>query len=514
MKHYHHIFKLLPILLTLLFFILIACKNNNSESTLENPEKPNILVLLTDDQRWDAIGFMGNKIIKTPNIDSLAYRGIQFKNAFVTTPICCASRANVLTGQYASRNGVHDFFTPIKLEETYPRLIRENGYYTGFIGKWGTLETDSVYFQKSANLFDFWAGSMGQANYWHERDCNYVLNNGTSDKENFYCNCPPDKRGVFGEGLRIGNYNMESPIHLTTEVIPHKMKQFLDQRPKDAPFCMSISFKSPHAPWSDYDEKYRDYFEGQRMSLEESVNIENALIQPEFLRVSLNGNNMIEQLVTKDSINGKLQSSIREYFRLIKGLDDSVGEIIKELKLRDLFDNTIIIFLSDNGQFMGEHGFHGKWLMYEESIRVPFFILDPRKPKNRPASSDEFVLSIDVAPTILDFAGIEIPIGIQGKSLLPLLYENSSNQFRSEAIFEHEYGHGKDENHIERSRAYRSRDWKYIRYIDRRGPLSEELYHISSDSLELIDLSSTLEYRNVLDSLRTRFEEHFSKIKD
>ena len=148
----------------LLITAIISCgrRVNNLDTP---PKKPNIIVMLTDDQRWDALGFTGNTSINTPNIDALAKQGTYFKNAFVTTPICCASRANVLTGQYASRNGVHDFFTPINLETTYPALLKQHGYYTGFIGKWGTLERDTTYFKQSANLFDFWAGSMGQANF-------------------------------------------------------------------------------------------------------------------------------------------------------------------------------------------------------------------------------------------------------------------------------------------------------------------------------------------------------------
>jgi arylsulfatase A-like enzyme len=502
------------LLILIVFTTLLSCKYyNKSTDEKKDVKRPNIIVMLTDDQRWDALGFAGNKLIKTPNIDALANKGIYFKNAFVTTPICCASRANVLTGQYASRNGVHDFFTPIALETTYPAILRDNGYYTGFVGKWGTLETDTTYFEKSAKLFDFWAGSMGQANFWHESDCNYVNNNGTTDKLSFYCNCPADKRGVTGEGIRVGKHGIKNPVHLSTEVIPHKMRQFLNQMDVNKPFCMSISFKAPHSPWTDFDRIYKDFYEGEAMPVAESVNLENALSRPEFLRVSLNGNNMIESVKTKGDIEGKLQNSMRNYYRLIDGLDSSVGQIMEELKKRNLHENTVIIFLSDNGQFMAEHGFHGKWLMYEESIRVPFFIYDPRRSvKSENKVSDDMVLSIDVAPTVLEYAGLKIPNGMQGKSLANLKTLKDS-PLRDAIFVEHMYGHGEKENHIERSWAVRTKDWKYIKYKDQTGPVSEELYYLKSDSLEMEDLSTDKANQDILVDFRQKLKQYLITTK-
>ncbi|MCH7535888.1 MAG: sulfatase-like hydrolase/transferase, partial [Bacteroidetes bacterium] len=258
---------------TFLIFISLSVSfqsfgQQGRKGNADNP--PNILFILTDDQRWDALGYTGNKVIQTPNLDKLAAQGTYFENAFVTTAICCVSRASILTGQYARFSGVMDFFTPIQLETTYPRYLREGGYYTGFIGKWGTLEKDTNYFMEATDLFDFWAGSMRQSNYWHERDCNFVLNNGTSEKRDFFCDCPPDARGRRGEDIRSGKANIKDPVHQETYVIPSKVRKFLDQRDKDKPFCLSISFKAPHAPWGDYDEKFQKYYEGVPMPVASS----------------------------------------------------------------------------------------------------------------------------------------------------------------------------------------------------------------------------------------------------
>ncbi len=489
--------------LFLVFILSGSCKREHASSV----EAPNILFIFTDDQRWDALGYAGNEIIQTPNLDALAAQGTYFNNAFVTTAICCVSRASVLTGQYARNSGVMDFFTPIELETTYPRYLKEGGYYTGFIGKWGTLELDTGYFMKAADLFDFWAGSMGQSNFWHERDCNFVHNNGTTEKHHFLCDCPPDARGFRGEEIRVGKANMIDPVHQETYVIPRKVSSFLDQRDKEKPFCLSISFKSPHGPWSDFDEKFSKSYEGVPMKIAGSVTEEEAKSQPEFLKVSLNGIRDMEKMRTAHELDGPLQNTMRQYYRLINGMDQAVGDIVNELKERGLFDNTVVVFYSDNGHFMWEHGFTGKWLMYEESLRVPGFIFDPRHTREN-SRSKEMVLNIDLAPTILDLAGLEIPSHMDGRSLLPLL-EDPDLPFREDFFYEHLYRHMEDYTHIERSEGIRTREWSYIHYINQDGPQSEELYNIIEDPLQLKDLSGRQGSANLLSELRDQKRTYF-----
>ena len=494
------------ILILLLALVLLpSCGQRKGNGLKEEPV--NILFVFSDDQRWDALGYAGNDVIQTPNLDRLAAQGTYFDNAFVTTSICCVSRASVLTGQYGRSSGVQDFFTPIKLETTYPRYLRDAGYYTGFIGKWGTLETDTSYFMEAAWLFDFWAGSMGQGNYWHERNCNFVVNNGTSEKYDFLCDCPPDARGKRGEEIRVGKANIMDPVNQETEVVPLKTKSFLDQRDKNKPFCLSISFKSPHGPWSDYDDKFAQAYEGEVLPVAASVDEEDARGRPEFLQRSLNGIRDLSKIQSAREPDGPLQNSMRKYYRMINGMDMAIGEIVKELKERGLYENTIIIFYSDNGYFMWEHGFTGKWLMYEESLRVPGFIFDPRDTKQH-ARTQEMVLNIDLAPTIMDYAGLEIPDHMQGKSLLPLL-ENTEMPFREDFFYEHLYRHLEDYMHIERSEGLRTREWKYIRYINQEGPVSEELYHVAKDPLELQDLSLDAAYTERLEELRKRYQQYF-----
>ena len=470
--------------------------------------RPNIIILLSDDQRFDGFSLAGNAIIKTPELNKLAMEGSYFVNGFVTTPICAVSRASILTGQYASTHQVNDFSTGVQLNSTYPRILKDNGYFTGFIGKWGVNDEDDEYFNQVISMFDYWGGSTHQANYWHQKSCNYVKNTGVIDKKNFKCNCPPDSRGVEGEGIRIGKENLKNPIHLTTEIIPEKVESFLSQVEDEKPFCLSVSFKAPHGPWRDYDERFKENYIGDNMPLSKSVDYNHAKSRPLFLQNSLNGD--LKKIQDK-SVNGNLQNSIRNYYRLIEGIDFSIGKIRILLNEYGVADNTIIIFLSDNGMFLGEHGFRGKWLLYEESIRVPIIIYDPTVVNSHVVSTvDEMVSNIDIAPTILKYAGINEIRQMDGLPLQPLVIKKPSQKWnRNELFFEHHFTNGSGKNHIEPSRAIRTKNWKYINYYNQNDKKSEELYWIGKDHFELQDLSGNPNFSDTLQVMRNKYDNFF-----
>jgi arylsulfatase A-like enzyme len=464
--------------------------------------RPNILYIMADDQRYDTLGCTGNPVLKTPNIDKLAERGTSFTQAFAPSPICSISRVCVLTGQYARRHDVNDFTTQIAdLGKTYPGILQQNGYYTGFIGKWGTDENNKEYFQRVASFFDFWGGSMGQSNYWHERDCHFVKNNGTTDRTEFHCDCPPDARGAEGEQIRVGRNNIKDPIHQDVDVIPLKVEQFLSQRDKEKPFCLSISLKGPHGPWADYADEVKLLFRGVDMPVKASVNLEDAKSRPDFLKESLMNSSRGARLVREPDF---LQDEIRQYYRLVAGIDICMGKIIASLKEHGVDENTLIIYTSDHGHFLGEHGFDGKWLLYEESAHIPMILYDPRNPVQAKTSS-ELALLIDMAPTMLDLAGVNIPGDMQGKSLVPQT-ANPSAPLRDAFFMEHLYGHGpQPPTHIERSEGVRTRRWKYINYFEQDGPQAEELYDLEKDPLEMHTLAQNPEYKQQLESLKNQW---------
>lgn len=485
---------------------LLALLLTASLANAETP-KPNIIILLADDMRWDAMSCAGNAVLKTPNIDRLAADGTLFQNAFVTTSICAVSRASILTGQYARRHGINDFKTPIaNLATTYPTILRKNGYWTGFMGKWGTAQNDREYFQRCAMEFDFWAGDMGQTSYWHGKNCNYVNNDGTTNRANFFCDCPKDARAKDGTGENGPHPSLQNPQHLETQILPAKIRSFLDQRDPAKPFCLSVSFKAPHGPWGGFAPEFEKDFVGIEMPSRPNVSREDALRQPDFLRASLENDRGLK-FAEDPSIDGPRQSNQRQYYRLIEGIDRCVGGLLSELHKRDLAKNTVIFFTSDNGHFLGEHGFFGKWLMHEESIRVPLIVSGPSAIVGRHGQAcGETALNIDIAPTTLDLAGIPTPPTMQGRSLLPQLRE-PNRPIRESFFYEHPYEHApKPPRHIEPCEGVRTRDWKYITYTKQNGPGAEALFDLKNDPFETTNVVPDPYYRPRLTDMRERAE--------
>lgn len=474
--------------------------------------RPNLILILTDDMRWDVMGCAGNPLLKTPEIDRLAAAGTRFSDAFATTAICCTSRASILSGQYARRHRVEDFQKQLgDLSATYPVLLRQAGYYTGFIGKWGVAAHGSPreYFQQCAAAFDFWAGDVGQTAYWHERTCNYLTNNGTTERADFFCTCGEGRKND-GCGPDGPNPALKDPVHAETEFMPAKIRSFLAQRDTAKPFCLSLSLKAPHGPWQGYAPRFKDDFLTAVFPRRGNATLAEALRQPEFLRRSLESGRGLEMLRNP----GERDRLLAQYYRLVEGVDFCVGEIRKELERRGLLENTVIVFSSDNGHFLSEHGFFGKWFMHEESFRVPLIVCDPRLPAaQRGQVSPALALNIDLAPTLLELAGLKAPAAMQGRSLLPLLRDPQA-PWREDFFYEHLYRNSPTPpDRIEPSEGVRTRDWKYIVWVDQTGPAREELYDLRHDPLEMTNLAADPAAREQLEQLRRRHEAFTRELK-
>ncbi len=475
-------------------------------SALLNAQKkgqPNILFLLSDDQRWDSQGFFGNKTVKTPEIDRLAQEGIKFTNSFVTFSVCAASRAVILTGMYSrSRsNGADDLpsiCTPENWENTFPALLKKNRYYTGYIGKWD-IGVGEDGFQHGMNLFDYWGGDRWHGNYWHEKDCNFVTNDGTAHKKEIRCTCV--KGNAWDASLpRTGNQSMKNPLHTDTEVVALKVKTFLESRDKQKPFFLEVSFRSPKDPWSDYPIEVNDYYKADSIVISSTANLQNAFLQPEFLQKSMAADHARNLLGTK----GLLENEIRKHYRLVTGIDIAIGKLRKILTEQGIEDNTIIVFASDNGAFLGEHGFWGKWLPYEESMRVPLIIYDPRiKNESGRKTVDEMVLNVDYAPTFLAFAGIKTPRYMHGMDI-GKLRSNEKSCWRTDWYYEHSWtanSLGSNVTPIVPSEAVRTNEWKYILFPNQQV---EQLFNIKNDPFETVDLATNPLNKKMLDKLRGR----------
>ncbi|GAB3016131.1 sulfatase family protein [Spirosoma pulveris] len=420
------------------------------------PSAPNIIFLLADDQRWDALGVAGNKTIQTPNLDRLARDGFYFRRSYVTTPICCISRASILSGQYARRHGIVDFVTPFTdsaLAQTYPVLLRKAGYRTGFIGKYGVGNIMPV------DAYDYWRGFDGQGNY-----------------------AAKDAQG--------------KPIHLT-DLMGQQMDEFVRDNPSGKPFCLSVSFKAPHAqdganPEFPYAERFANLYRDQTLKQPAAADDKYYRQFPDWFRHNDQNESRI-RWSRRFATDSMFQQTTKSYNRLITGIDDVVGNLRRTLRERGLSDNTIIVYTSDNGFYEGEYGFADKWYGHELSIRVPLIIYDPRRPERQGRTTDRYTLNIDFAPTLLTLAGIPVPGRMQGRSLTQLMDNRDGaplkTPWRTEFFFEHMFN--SPAVFIPQTEGVLSADRKYVHYFNLRQPTDsyEEVYNLRTDPLELRNLA-------------------------
>lgn len=437
---------LFAITTVVLIGFLFSCKNKATKEIGEG-EKPNIIFILTDDQRWNAAGYAGNPIVKTPYMDNLAGSGIWFQNAFVTTPICAASRASLFTGLYER---THDFTfgkPPLQnhyMYESYPYLLRKSGYRTGFVGKFGVKVNEGI----QDSLFDF-----SVKTFW------------------------PYIKEIDGKKVHLADINGDHAIDFIKSSKGH-------------PFCLSLSFWSPHADdgakeqyfWPEYcDSLYSDL----TIPVPETADPDFFNGLPEFLKTTMNRKRWYWRYDTPE----KFQDMVKGYYKMISGVDSVIGRIQKSLIEEGIADNTVIILMGDNGYFLDERGYAGKWLMYEQSIRVPLIIFDPRQPiQKRGKSLDEMVLNIDVTPTILEIAGVKIPESYQGNSLTAF-YDGTPENWRTSIFCEHRL-----ENNplLLKTECFRDDTWKFIRYDD--TPDYVELYNFKEDINETKNLALDEKY--------------------
>ncbi len=464
----------------------------------EAATRPNIVMIFTDDQRHDAVGYAGNAAVHTPNLDRLAVRGLVFRNCFVNTSICAVSRANLLAGQYPGRHGIDDFhrtFSRAQLEKTVPARLRQAGYQTAFIGKWGIGDSPAKTYEGAA-VFDYWAGQPMQTCFFHERDCRYVMANGFQRLPDDLCDCPADAHGRKGFRNRVGKANLNTPLHVDSQVTPLHVERFLDGRDPAQPFCLLLFFKAPHAPFIDWDPAFGDAVDGVSMPVPAAATLANAKREPEIVRKSLGAPAGMRYLQRPEL----LDRHMRDYYRLIASMDAGVGRVMAQLTARGLRDNTVILFTSDNGHLKGEHGLAGKWLMYEPSLRVPGFILDPRRPGGK--AVQQMVITTDFSVTMLALAGLDIPSEMTGLDLTAL-YADTAPVWRSDFLYDHPYGH---RGRIPRTLGIRAERYVYTRYIDPVPPF-EQLFDLQVDPDQLANLAGRPGSRDLLRRMRQRCDE-------
>lgn len=415
-------------------------------------ERPNIIFILTDDQSYGLMGCDGNTITQTPNIDRLASEGTFFDYAHVTSAICTPSRISILLSQYERKHGVNfnsgTSVSPEAWAMSYPVALRESGYYTGYVGKNHSPIGEGGYGSGlMEESFDYWYSGHGHLSFY-PKSRHKIFKGAKSDTQ-----LEIIEEGV--EDFLSNEHRMEGAL------------RFIDSRPTDKPFCLSICLNLPHDSSSGTmkmlesdDEIYRTLYRDKEIPLPEGYvakqDIKTPKLPADLLKVEerQDGYSYVDTPET-------LVERLTRHLQAVTGIDRLVGNLRDELAKSGLAENTVIVFSSDHGLFMGEQGLGGKSLCYEKTTHVPFIVFDPALDDSlRGRRLGSMVQSIDVGPTLLDYAGVEAPEAFQGKSLRGIV-EGSVEEVRdyvySENMWSTQFGNPRCE-------AVQDRQWKYIRY--------------------------------------------------
>lgn len=431
-------------------------------TTAAESPRPNVVVILTDDHRWDAMSNMGHPLVKTPNLDRIRSEGVRFANAFVTTSLCSPSRASFLTGTYAHTHGVFgnrgEEFNP-SATPSFPMLLKQAGYATGYVGKWHMGRSS-----QPRPGFDYWLSFSGQGVYQD----------------------PPLNEN--GREFKARGY--------MTDILTDYAVKFLETK-RDKPFCLYLAHKAVHGPFTPA-ERHKDLFADAEIPKPPSFD-DTFAGKPRWQREAAAGDLERKQGQVPDSLppatwDGRRQTRL-DYYRTLFAVDEGIGRILQTLEKSGQLDNTVILFAGDNGYFHGEHRRGDKRLMYEESLRIPLLMRYP--PLVKPNSTvSEMVLNIDLAPTILELAGVKPPAGMQGKSFVPLA---AGKQVPWRQSFLYEYWVDLTPT-IPRMVGVRTPEWKLVEYPDLDD--IPELYHLPNDPHEMTNLAADAAHAKRVAELR------------
>jgi arylsulfatase A-like enzyme len=455
--------------------------------------RPNILFIFSDDHAEQAVSAYGSRVNVTPNLDRLAAEGVRFANALVTNSICTPSRATLLTGQYSHQTGVPVFNPFDGSRDHVAKRLQAGGYHTGMIGKW--------HLGSEPTGFDRWIVLPGQGAYWNPQFL------------------------VPGAQLTIRGH--------ATEIVGDLGVEFLETRPKDKPFFLMLHHKAPHRPWEP-DERNRALFAERtfpepatlwddyrtrptalpenRQTIARHLTRRDLKLTPPAELAGADRQRWLETAPEQVEVDGrtltgdeltrwKYQRYLQDYLACVQGVDDSVGRVLDYLDEAGLAENTMVFYTSDNGWYLGEHGLYDKRFMYEPGLRVPLLVRGPGvKAGHVPR---ELVANIDLAPTFLELAGLEIPPSMQGRSLAPLLRGESPADWRQSVYYRyyHDPGHHNTRAHC----GVRTATHKLIYYWTKDA---YELYDLARDPTEQHNLLF-----NPTEASRPEIAEKFAELK-
>jgi N-acetylglucosamine-6-sulfatase len=434
----------------------------------------NIVFILTDDHRYDAMGFMGHPFLETPHLDSMARNGVHLANAFVTTSLCSPSRASILTGLYAHRHGAVDNQHPVRSDLVFfPQLLQRAGYTTGFFGKWhmGGASADP---QRG---FDKWVSFHGQGQYWADR-------RGTpgANSKN-----PPTELNVDGTSVPQKGY-------ITDEMTDYALT-WLRGVPKDKPFFLYLSHKAAHS-WFVPADRHAGRYNDQPLPRHRSTaQHEHAPMWVQNQRNSWHGAEFAYHSDEDQSVY------YRRYNETLLAVDDSVGRVLDELRVRGQWEDTLVVYMGDNGFGFGEHGLIDKRTAYEWSMRVPMIAQCPSVlPKG--SKVPEVVANIDIAPTLLDAAGVRAGTVFDGRSFWPLMRGENAD-WRTELLYEYFW----ERNYPQTPTLHALRGDRY-KYVRAHGVWDiDELYDLQEDPGETKNLIFSEQHAPIVQQMNRRLFE-------
>lgn len=450
--------------------LLFSCAVKKEEGV---DERPNIIFIMSDDHASQAISSYGSKINTTPNIDRLASEGALFRNSFCTNSICSPSRAVILTGKYSHLNGVSDNAEVFNgSQDTYPKYLQAAGYQTAIVGKW--------HLKSEPTGFDYWNVLPGQ--------------------------------GAYHDPVLIENGNEKKYTGYVTDIITDQALSWLKDRKTENPFCLMVHHKAVHADW-EADDKYADMFENIKVpepttfnddyeGRAEQISNHQLLVGPSQWNIhyKYRFGEMPVVGTDQDKREWMYQRYIKDYLKCVASLDDNIGRLLDYLDESELRKNTIVIYTSDQGFFLGEHGLYDKRFMYEESLRMPLIMRYPKEIK--PGSIiEDMALNLDFAETILDYAGVEIPKEMQGNSLRNLARGEKQEDWRDKMyyrFYEEGYGIGPHEG-------IRTENHKLIHFM--HGNEAWELYDLDADPTEVKNLYSDESNDELIETLKSEMKE-------
>jgi arylsulfatase A-like enzyme len=461
--------------------ILSTLPNYVALSQTQESEKnrPNIIFIMTDDHAAHAISCYGSKINKTPNLDRLAREGMRFNNCFCTNAICAPSRAVILTGKYSHLNGVID--NAVKFDgsqQTFPKLLQKAGYRTAIIGKW--------HLQSDPTGFDYWNILPGQGVYYNP----VMIEMGQRKKHTGY----------------------------VTDIITDLCLNWLKEHQAGKPFCLMYHHKAPHREWEP-DDKHAKLYEDTDIPIPETFNDDYktrcAAAQQQEMTIERHLNEKDLKMAPPEGLTGqelkkwKYQRYIKDYLRCVAAVDDNVGRLLDYLDTSGLAENTIVVYTSDQGFYLGDHGWFDKRFMYEHSLRMPLLVRYPKEIKAGSINND-IVLNLDFAPTFLDFAGVVVPSDMQGHPLRPLVQGNTPQNWRT-SMYYHYYEYPAVHS-VKRHYGIRTKRYKLIHFyhdID-----AWELYDLEKDPNELNNVYDNPAYADIVKQLKTELQQLRNQYKD